>query len=244
MKFTAAFCLAIAIFTLPLFAQGPRIQWQGHTWILRAATGSGPGPNNWNPTNAFVDASGFLHLKITADPSAPNGFDCSELYTTDSLGFGTYQWQVESRTDQLDPWVVLGLFPYGPPALGPDGSNEIDIEYSRWGHPDGTDGGFTVYPDSGKKITTHQFNFALTGTYTTSRFTWSSTGIQFWLMGGFQPVETTTNVMNEWNDTPENPEKNIPQRPMPLHINLWLDRGHAPANGQPVEVIIHSFTKV
>ncbi|HVX96889.1 MAG TPA: EamA family transporter, partial [Polyangia bacterium] len=30
--------------------------------------------------------------------------------------------------------VVVGLFPYGPAAgIGADGTNEIDIEYSRWG---------------------------------------------------------------------------------------------------------------
>jgi hypothetical protein len=235
--------IAIFFLTASQFAQAQSIKWQGHTWDLKSATGAGPGPNNWNPNNIFVDTNGYLHLKITADPAAPNGFDCAELSTTNSLGFGTYQWQIESRVDQFDPWVVLGLFPYGPPELGPDGSNEIDIEYSRWGHPKGTDGGFTVYPDSGTTITSHKFNFKLEGTYTTSRFTWDTKGIQFWLMGGFQPVTTTKNVMATWNYTPTNHLVVIPQRAMPLHINLWLDKGHAPTNGQPVEVIIHSFTK-
>ncbi len=30
---------------------------------------------------------------------------------------------------------------------------------------------------------------------------------------------------------------------MPLHMNLWLFRGHVPANGEPVEIIIHDFSK-
>ena len=40
----------------------------------------------------------------------------SELFTTDRLGFGTYQWQVDSPIDTIDKNVVVGLFPYGPQA--------------------------------------------------------------------------------------------------------------------------------
>jgi hypothetical protein len=236
--------LSLCLLTLSQFTQGQTITWQNHAWDVKSATGVGPGPNNWNPANAFVDAKGFLHLLITADTNSPNGFDCVELSTSDNLGFGTYQWQIEARIDALDPWVVLGLFPYGPPALGPDGSNEIDIEYSRWGKPAGTDGGFTTYPNSGTIIVSHKFHFVLHGTFTTSRFKWDSKGIQFWLMGGFQPIGKTNNVMATWNYTPTNHLATIPQNAMPLHMNLWLDKGHAPLDGQPVEIIIHTFTKV
>ena len=232
-------------FSLPIAStQASIIQWQGHTWTLKSDQASGPGPNNWNPKNIFVDTKGCLHLQITSDPASPNGFDCAELVTTDKLGFGTYQWQIQTRVDVFDPWVVLGLFPYGPPDLGPDGSNEIDIEYSRWGRSTGTAGGFTIYPNVGTVMTTHQFAFHLESTETTSRFTWDSKGIHFWLMADLQPVEKTQNVLATWDYTPTNYLDAIPQNAMPLHINLWLDRGHAPANGQPVEVIIRSFTKI
>jgi len=235
--------LAICVLAVSQSVQAQTLGWQDHIWSIKSATGVGPGPNNWNPKNVFVDANGYLHLLITADTNSPSGYDCAELYATDNLGFGTYQWQIEARIDTFDPWVVLGLFPYGPPALGSDGSNEIDIEYSKWGASSGNNGGFTIYPNSGKTIGTQAFIFGLTGTYTTSRFTWGGTEIQFWLMGGFQPIGTTQNVMATWNYTPINSSTNIPQRAMPLHMNLWLDKGHAPANGQPVEVIIHAFTK-
>jgi hypothetical protein len=239
-KFPAWLSLVIFILTAscPLYAQ--TISWQGYTWTIKSGSGLGPGPNKWNPANCFVDANGYLHLLITADSSSPNGWDCAELSTTNALGFGTYQWQIESALDAFDPWVVLGLFPY----LGPDGNNEIDIEYSRWSHAANSNDWWTVYPDSGKKIGQKAYNFSLSGTYTTSRFTWSSSGIHYWLMGGFQPVKTTTNVIHSWNYTPPTPSKNIPQNALPLHMNLWLFKGHAPTNGLPVEVIIHSFTKV
>ena len=236
--------IAICFLTISLSVQAQSIIWKGHTWNLKTATQAGPGPNNWNPTNCFVDANGLLHLLITTNSSSPNGFDCAELWSTDNLGFGTYQWQIEGRVDSFDPYVVLGLFPYGPPDLGPDGSNEIDIEYSRWGKAGGTNGWWTVYPDSGKITGQKAYNFTLAGTYTTSRFNWSRKEIRYWLMGGFQPVNEVKNVMDSWNYSPTNFSKQIPQNAMPLHMNFWLFRGHVPANGQPVEIIIHDFTKV
>ena len=235
--------LAVVLFGTVPFVRAEFINWKGYDWSLKSATEAGPGPNNWKAKNIFVDANGFLHLKITYNKTS-NNWDCAELYTTNNLGFGTYQWQIESRIDSFDPWVVLGLFPYGPPTFGLDGSNEIDIEYSRWGNASGTNGWWTVYPYSGKTIGQKIYNFSLKGTYTTSRFNWSSKEIKYWLMGGFQSVGTTANVINSWNYAPTNFSKNIPQHAMPLHMNLWLFRGHAPANGQPVEVIIHDFTKV
>jgi len=235
-------CLAVGILVVPLAAQTQTVAWKGYTWIIKSATSVGPGPNNWNATNVFVDANGYLHLKITCN-NISGKWDCAELYTTNNLGFGTYQWQIEGPIDAFDPWVVLGLFPYGPPALGPDGSNEIDIEYSRWGNAGGTNGWWTIYPGSGKTIGQKAFRFSLSGTYTTSRFNWSNKEIKYWLMGGFQPLETTTNVIASWNYLPVKFSKDIPQHAMPLHMNFWLYQGHAPANGQPVEIIIHDFKK-
>jgi hypothetical protein len=242
ITFLAILSLAVSVSAISRPAQANTIIWQGHTWNLKSITSGGPGPNNWNPNNVFVDANGFLHLLITADPNSLNGFDCAELYTADTLGFGIYQWQIEARIDTFDPWVTLGLFPYGPPALGPNGTNEIDVEYSKWGVSGGNNGEFSIYPNSGTTAAHNAFNFALTGIYTTSRFTWSATGIQFWLLGGFQPIGTTQNVVATWNYAPADPSVSIPQRAMPLHMNLWLYQGHAPSNRQPVEVIIHYFT--
>lgn len=237
-QFGCLVCTAAVLALLSLKAHAQTITWQGYTWTLKSGAGLGPGPNEWNASNVFVDSNGYLHLNITYN-SVSGAWDCAELYTTKNLGFGTYQWQVEGRIDTFDPWVVLGLFPYA----GPDGRNEIDIEYSLWGTDSDTNGWWTVYPATGKTIGQKTYSFSLTGTYTTSRFTWSSSGVQYWLMGGFQSIGTTNNVINSWSYSPTKPANNIPQEAMPLHMNLWLYQGHAPSNGQSVEVIIHSFTK-
>ena len=64
----------------------------------------------------------LLHLTIVNSGGA---WTASELFTTDDLGFGTYQWQVDGPIDVYDKNVVLGLFVYGPTDLGPDGTHEI-----------------------------------------------------------------------------------------------------------------------
>jgi hypothetical protein len=217
------------------------VSWAGYQWTIKAGSGLGPGPNNWSASNVFVDASGFLHLKITKSGST---WYSAELYTTTNLGFGTYQWQTDAALDTLDPNVVFGMFPYGPPTIGTDGTNEIDIEYSRWGSSTNDKLWWTVYPNSGTLIGQAHYPLSLGGgTYTTSRFTWNASSVAYRMMGGFQAPTSTTNTIQSWTYAPANPSTNIPQNAMPLHINLWLFQGHAPTNGLPVEVVIKGFSK-
>ena len=112
------------------------------------------------------------------------------MFTTDKLGFGTYQWHVDGPIDTYDKNVVLGLFPYGPAAgIGDDGTNEIDIEYSRWGRANGPNGDWTNYPASGTTIGEMSYTFSLGGaTLSTSRFAWTKTSITSSLLAGLQPV--------------------------------------------------------
>lgn len=216
------------------------INWQGYTWNVKSGAGLGPGPNTWNGSNVAIDANGLLHLKIS---KVQTKWTCAEVSTV-ALGYGTYQFQVIGSIDAFDPYVVLGLFPYA----GPDGTNEIDMEFSRWGKTKASapNGIWTVYPnDAQGVIGSSPFSFALSeGNYTTARMTWTPSSVTYWLMGGHQPVGTTTNVINTWTYAPANPQHSIPQTAMPLHINLWLFQGRAPLNGRPVEVVISSFTKV
>jgi hypothetical protein len=66
-----------------------------------------------DPANVFVDQNGYLHLRII---NRRGTYTPSELFSTDKIGLGTYQWQVEGQADNVDKSTVLGLFPYG---LGP-----------------------------------------------------------------------------------------------------------------------------
>jgi len=117
-------------------AQAADLQWAGRAW--KVTSGGMAGVADGSPNNVSVDQNGYLHLKITNNGGT---WTAAEIFSTDKLGFGTYQWQVDAPIDRFDKNVVLGLFPYGPAAgIGADGTNEIDIEYSRWDRADGPNG--------------------------------------------------------------------------------------------------------
>ena len=218
----------------------PTILWCGHQWSV--VTSGMAGGNQGSANTVFVDANGYLHMKIT---QVQGQWLCAELFTTDLMAFGTYQWWVNARLDQLDPNVVFGLYPYGPEAaVGTGGTNEIDVEFAKWGNVGYANADWVVYPAVpwGTKSAL-LYNFTLTGSFTTSRFTWSSSGVTFWLMGGRQPLGTTANVMKTWTANPGDPLNNVPQQALPVGMNLWLYGGAAPTNGLPVEIIIYSFAK-
>ena len=213
------------------------LNWKGHTW--QVTSGGMAGVCQGSPNNVTVDANGYLHFKISNNGGT---WTASEMFTTDKLGFGTYQWQVDGPIDTFDKNVVLGLFPYGPTAgIGGDGTNEIDIEYSRWGQAKGVNGDWTDYPASGKTIGELSYDFTLGGaTLSTSRLSWSKTSLTSWLIGGLAPIGSTTGLIKPRTYAPQNPITNIPQQALPLGMNLWCFDA-PPSDAKPVEIVIRDF---
>lgn len=212
------------------------INFANYTWSVRSGSGA-PGPNIWDDTNASLDSQGFLHLKLTHVVTA---WHSVELYTTARLGFGRYQFDVVGQIDQLDPNVVLGLFNYPPPDVGPDGTNEIDMEFARWGVPTHPNGNYTVWPaQTGLQRVSKTFEFTLTEITTTQQFTWAAPAVSFRSAQG--PASDQAPPFAQWLYQPIAFAQDIPQQALPLHINLWLFNGAAPTNGQEVEIIISRF---
>lgn len=214
------------------------ILFSGYEWEVRDSGLSGPGPNRWDRNNVWLDENGDLHLKIT---HTANGWHCAEVMMTERLGFGTYQFEIIGPIDRLDPNIVLGLFNYPTADVGPDATNEIDIEFAKWGDPEAPIGNFTVWPVlPGLTQVSESFPVQLNGTYTTHRFTWQSTQIHFESLHGHRA--DSNNLIAEWLYQPQNASNSISQQPMPVHINLWLFQGQPPTAGKEVEIMIRSFT--
>jgi hypothetical protein len=230
----------VAVLGDPAESRAATIAWKGHTWQL--TSGAMAGVCDGDPQNVSIDANGYLHLRIVNNGGT---WTASELFTTDRLGFGTYQWQVDGAIDTYDKNVVLGLFPYGPAAgIGADGTNEIDIEYARWGQANGPNGDWTDYPASGSTVGELSYTFSLGGaTLSTSRFVWSSSSIANALLGDLQAVGSVTGLIKSWTYAPSNPTTNIPQQSLPLGMNLWCFDA-PPSDGQPVEIVIRDFVYV
>src|SRR6478736_262841 len=233
---------ALSLASLPLLVLIPRaasaaeIDWKGYTWSV--TNGGMAGVAAGSTANVSVDSNGYLHLQIRKNGDT---WTAAEMFTTTRIGFGTYQWQIDGPIDTLDKNVVLGLFPYGPAAgIGDDGTNEIDIEYSRWGQASGPNGDWTNYPASGKTVGELSYTFSLSGgTLSTSRFVWTSSSIEDFLFAGLQPISSTEGLLKTWKYSPDNPKTNIPQQALPLGMNLWCY--DTPSDGQNVEVVIRDF---
>lgn len=197
------------------------------TWTVKDHNRKiGPGPNFFSASNVSVDSDGRLHLRI-----AQNGrkWTTAEVIARGSFGYGTYTWTL-APVPELDPNVVLGLFTWND---APDYAHrEIDVELARWGNAaDPTNAQYVVQPWDAPGHD-HRWTLAPGLGSTVHSFTWRPGRVDF--------LSTTAagEVLNAWSyvgaDVPlpggENPR-----------MNLWLFRGAAPSDGQPVEIVIESF---
>jgi len=236
---TGLAAVAILAFSLATGAEAaPRtLSFAGYTWKVRPTADAEPGPNHWSSANAWLDENGALHLKISRKKGL---WYAVELATVEHLGFGTYQFWVDTRVDNFDPNIVFGIFNY-PAKQGLDGTNEIDVEFGKWGDPDAPQLDDVVYPaKKGKGPTGWAFHIADTSVQNTQRFTWSSQGVLFQSLAGHQNHDVGEYA--RWDFKPKNASALVPQNPMPLHLNLWLSGGNAPQDGKEVEVVIRDFT--
>lgn len=234
-RLTILFAMILSAFTC-IHAQ--TISWKGHQW--RVTHGGMAGVAAGSPANIDVDAGGYLHLSIV---NREGRWSASEVFTTDSLGFGTYQWVIEGNIYDMDKSTVLGLYTYGPARrLGIDGENEIDIELSKWNETcHGCNADFTVYPSTGNRkkdgVSSWEDNFHITGgTLTTARMQWSADQIVFTVMKGIQPLGTVADVLK--TETYRSDATNIPQAESPIGISFWCFQKTPSANQS---VVIRDF---
>jgi hypothetical protein len=218
------------------------LSFSNYTWYVKSGTAT-PGPNCWSPNNAYVDSIGRLHLKITFN-TITQKWECAEVWTTESLGFGTYEWFVNGQIDKLDKNVVVGFFNYPALYTIPDATNEIDIEFAKWGVETNKGGNFTVWPAmllSGYTNKTYHFKISLSNPKTTQRFIWSPSSVLFQTFKGWNIDDDSLISKRYFNK--KNQTFLIPQTVEPVHLNLWLFKGMPPANNTPVEIIIDRFQK-
>ncbi len=217
----------------------PGVRWlnfSGYLWRLKSSTGQvGPGPNYFSDStnNVWLDEQGQLHMRIS---NRSNQWQCAELVSARTFGYGSYRFELNSRVDNLNPNVVLGLFTWSDdPAYN---YREIDIECSRWANPaDPNNSQFTVQPSDAYG---HLARFAVPTALTNSTllFTWETNRVRYQSQrGSYSPNAAPANVISNWNyalTTPKTGDENI-------RFNLWLFQGNAPTDQKEVEVIIKSF---
>jgi hypothetical protein len=221
--------------SVPSAPGAAQVVFAGHTLRVRTASAAGPGPNDWDANNVWVDDRGYLHLKIAF---RGNRWNCGEVVSMNTFGFGTYRFVVVGRPELFDPNVVAGLFMYS----GPDGSNELDIEFTNWGGAQAERGNWGVYPAVLRPPpATQRFHFVGASSSSTHVYAWSSAQVVFQYYNTYAPQRDIAPTAT-WTYAPPDSVTRIPQSPLPLHINLWLFRGMPPTDRQEVELVIADFS--
>jgi len=213
-----------------------RINFSGYDWWLKTSSGQvGPGPNYFsdNTNNLWLDAQGQLHLRIT---NRSNQWQCAELITSRTFGYGSYRFELNSSPNDLDPNVVLGLFTWSDdPAYA---HREIDVECSRWGNAaDVNNAQYVVQPfDTPGHLVRYRVPAGQTNS--THLWIWETNRITFQSQrGSFTPNPAAPNVISNWNyalTVPQTGDENV-------RINLWLVNGTPPTDNHEAEFVIKSF---
>ena len=108
------------------------IYFSGYYWNYKnAVTPVGPGPNRFLGTSeaAWVDANGYLHLRVF---KKGNFWYCSEIISTKEFGYGTYIFTCLTDIRDFNEKNVFGFFTWNEYSFQSDGNSEIDVEFSRW----------------------------------------------------------------------------------------------------------------
>lgn len=235
---------------------GRTVEFAGRTWSVRdSPLPSGPEANRFSSldSDVWVDAAG-LHLTLKQRDGLWWGTEITMLGP--HLGYGTYIYQINSRTDILDVNVVFGggftWDDYGDEE-GTDGSHhrEIDIgEDSRWGQPGIPNTQNVKHPYKFGPANEHRFHLPdLSGDARLTRvLVWRPDSLRFVTVRGHHsgldfPASA---IVHEYNYTHDPASKRYVTRPgrERIHFNLWLNnlaKPPGPTNGQPVEVVISNF---
>jgi hypothetical protein len=118
------------------------VDFSGFTWRVRWPPSDRGGTRNpYDPKNVYVDKDGALHLQII---KREEGWTCSEVNLTRSLGYGTYSFTVEDISN-LEPAAVFEMFTWDH-STDEENHREFDINISRWGDPENKNAEFAVQP--------------------------------------------------------------------------------------------------
>lgn len=228
---TVVFCITSAAQSpeAPLLRQS--LGFSGMTWNVKDSGPRkvGPGPNWFSAGNVNVDAAGGLHLRATN-----RGGACvaAEVVLVPSLGYGTYEFTVDSNLGSLAKNLVLGLFIWDDTPSDPY-HREMDIEIGRWGREDNGDAQFVIQPYD---IPDNMVRFRLPTPVQRSvhRFVWEPERASFHSEElGASGVHTVIREHSFNNMIPEPGKEQA-------RINLWCMDSKAPSEGL-TEVVLSNF---
>jgi glucosylceramidase len=163
------------------------LSWKGYTWAVRDSEGQ-PGANDWAANCAWIDTNDDLHLTVRTNGAA---WYCGQVETEQSLGFGTYRWQMVVNPSQLNTNLVAALGTVGDPAHG------LGIDYTRAYADAPTNMRFAVEPyyEAGhEQYATESF----TGDVLTCEVQWNPRQARFRTWYGHTDAPETGALVSDW----------------------------------------------
>lgn len=225
------YMLAAAAAAFATAAEARTLNWSGRTWDVKTSNGqlAGPGPNIFtDATNAiYVDSSGALHLTISRRQGK---WHSTEIVLPQSLGYGTYRFDIAPGATQIAGNAVLGLFTYD--LLPAENYREVDIELSRWGDGRTNNLQCSVQPADSPDLY-DQFAVVENPQGWVMEFTWAPGVFDCKVTNKATGQIVGTGHVTRGVPTPGN-EK--------TRLNLWQFQGKAPIGGVASEVIVRNFT--
>ena len=170
----------VAVATVKGAAQAVRpirtLSFSGYVWQVRQVPSDRGGTNEFDPSNAWTDADGALHLRIAGEPGR---WTCAEVILTRSLGYGTYAFTVRD-VSQLEPAAAFGMFTWDD--LGVEQNHrEMAVEISRWGDPASKNAQYVIQP---YYVAANVVRFTAPGGRMTHSFKWQPGRVLFRTVAG------------------------------------------------------------
>jgi len=205
------------------------LHFSGYDWTVRMMAGDRGGrPNVYDPANAWVDESGYLHLRMAPRDGV---WTCAEVSLTRSLGYGSYSFVVQD-VGHLEPSDALSLYTADDFRLD-NVRSELDIEMSRWGIAGAKNAQYVVQPFY---VPENLYRFIAPGGVLTSVIDWEPGKASFKTVRGAR-ADHGTAVVSEHTFTSSVPS---PAKEK-VHIGLYSYNRAKDLPQQPVEVVIEKF---
>ena len=210
------------------YTEAPKVlTFSGYEWQVRQIPSDRGGQNDYDPTNAWTDAEGLLHLRLA---KRDNHWTSAEVILTRSLGYGTYAFTVRD-TSTLDPAAAFGMLTWDEEALDQN-HRELDIDISRWGDPSVPNGQYVLQP---YYVPANVARFVAPAGTLTHAFRWEPGRVSFSTTRGRNAMSADVVARKEFTSGVPSPGTER------VRINLYYFR-YAPRQPQKdVEVVVERF---
>jgi beta-glucanase (GH16 family) len=222
---------------------GTQLRFAGIDWSVSTTAERFPGAARgfaWSECNVtletLADGKEVLTLRLRKEPSGWRG---AQIESEATYQYGTFSMTTESSLRPMlfdSPSAVLGFFTY----LGPAYTNEIDMEFTRWGNPSIPPMHYTVWPpvragatpsDGASSPSGEDSEFVRLSHH---RFVWTEHSVAFKSSSGEESAPI---------GRPFTVSTNVPTKPMHIMLNLWVERQANMGMATEYEVKITSVTR-